>query len=161
MSRHLLVPLIALAALAACADRDLPTTPPVTQPTETSTGVTNARERLAARLAVALADPTTRREVVERLAASTAPEGKLQFQALMRADGSRPVGGGASPTCSPTSTPPAASSCTSPSRTIARRGRATRTSSSARSGRTARRRSPSTPPGRAVSCTRIVHRRCR
>lgn len=89
MSRHLLVPLIALAALAACADRDLPTTPPASQPIDTPNGVTTARERLAARLAVALADPTTRREVVERLAVSTAPEGKLQFQALMRADGSR------------------------------------------------------------------------
>jgi hypothetical protein len=89
MSRHLLVPLIALAALAACADRDLPTTPLASQPADTPNGVSTARERLAARLAVALADPTTRREVVERFAASTAPEGKLQFQALMRADGSR------------------------------------------------------------------------
>jgi len=89
MSRHLLIPLIALAALVACADRDLPTTPPIAQPTDAPGEVTTARERLAARLAVALADPTTRREVVDRLAASTAPEGKLQFQALMRTDGSR------------------------------------------------------------------------
>jgi hypothetical protein len=89
MSRHLLVPLIALAALAACADRDLPTTPPTALPTDASGGVSNARERLAARLAVALADPVTRNELVDRLAASTAPEGKLQFQALVRADGSR------------------------------------------------------------------------
>ncbi len=89
MSRHLLVPLIALAALAACADRDLPTAPLPDQPAAATDPTTTARERLAARLAVALADPVTRREVVDRLEASTAPEGKLQFQALVRADGSR------------------------------------------------------------------------
>ena len=89
MSRHLLVPLIALAALVACADRDLPTTPPSAQPTPGDGKATTPRERLAARLAVALADPITRGELVDRLGASTAPEGKLQFQALVRADGSR------------------------------------------------------------------------
>ena len=89
MSRHLLVTLAALVALAACADPDLPTSPPGTAPVGTLDGVTTPRERLAARLAVALADPAMPREVVARFAASTAPEGKLQFQALMRADGSR------------------------------------------------------------------------
>lgn len=93
MFRHLLhplVPLVALAALAACADRDLPTVPPPqgAAPSGAAQAAT-PRERLAARLAVALGDPTTRTELFNRLQASTAPEGKVQFQALARLDGNR------------------------------------------------------------------------
>lgn len=70
-------------ALAACADRDLPTAPPV--PTDAPAPQTLAmapRERLAQRLAVTLADPAVRADLLRRLQASRAPEGKVQFQAL-------------------------------------------------------------------------------
>lgn len=91
MSRHLLGPLVLLGALAACADRDLPTAPPPggAQSPPTASAAASPRERLAARLAVALGDPATRAELARRFDQSTAPEGKLQFQALVRADGSR------------------------------------------------------------------------
>lgn len=90
MSRHLLVPLVALAALAACADRDLPTVPPPqAEAPNGSAQAATPRERLALRLAVALRDPTTRAELYDRLQRSTAPEGKVQFQALARLDGNR------------------------------------------------------------------------
>jgi len=45
-----------------------------------------ARERLAQALAVALNDPATRSAVKARLDASNAPEGKLQFQALVQSN---------------------------------------------------------------------------
>ena len=45
-----------------------------------------ARERLAQLLAVALGDSGTRAAVKRRLDASNAPEGKVQFQALVQAD---------------------------------------------------------------------------
>lgn len=87
MSRSILVPLVLALAVAACGEQ-----PPLTMDTPVaSDAATPARERLAARLAVALADPALRRELAERFVASTAPEGKLQFQALARADNNRLV----------------------------------------------------------------------
>lgn len=91
MSRFTLVPLAAALLVVACSDHN-----PVTVNSTPSTPTvaahdpsTAARERLAARLAVALSDPTLRQEFAERFAASTAPEGKLQFQELAHADGNR------------------------------------------------------------------------
>ena len=88
MSRTLLVPLLAALAVAACGEQPptatLPADPAAPAPTASA-----ARERLAARLAVALADEGLRHEFATRFAESTAPEGKLQFQALARAEGSR------------------------------------------------------------------------
>jgi hypothetical protein len=59
--------------------------PPVGAPLA-ATAPTNARERLTMRLAAALGDPTLRETFKQRLDASRAPEGKLQFQALTRVD---------------------------------------------------------------------------
>lgn len=88
MSRFKLVPLCAALLVAACSDHDpAPLTLPSTQPS--ADAATTARERLAARLAVALADPALRQEFADRFATSDAPEGKLQFQELARADGNR------------------------------------------------------------------------
>jgi hypothetical protein len=90
MFRSTLVPLCAALVVAACSDH-APLTP-AGPPTDVATNAaTSARERLAARLAVALADPELRQEFVDRFAASDAPEGKLQFQALARADNQRLV----------------------------------------------------------------------
>ena len=77
----------ALVVLGACADHDSTTLPaaPINRAMPAS-AATTARERLAQRLAVALADPATRTALSQRLARSRAPEGKLQFQALVRAD---------------------------------------------------------------------------
>lgn len=80
------IPLLVLVALAAvaCSDQSMP------DPAAVSSAHPNApaaaRERLAHSLAVALRDPATRAAVKRRLDASNAPEGKVQFQALMRAD---------------------------------------------------------------------------
>jgi hypothetical protein len=87
MSRSILVPLTAALALASCGERS-----PVTHATDdplvvTPAHATAARERLAARLAVALADPVLRTDLATRFATSTAPEGKLQFQQLARLEG--------------------------------------------------------------------------
>ena len=91
MSRFTLVPLCAAMLVAACSDRDpitLSSTP--SSPTVVARDASvAARERLAARLAVALADPALRQEFADRFATSTAPEGKLQFQELAHADGNR------------------------------------------------------------------------
>lgn len=93
MPRYLLLPVVAVLAFAACADRDLPTAAPSRAPAPpTADGETAAatpRERLAFRLARALDDPATRQQLFDRLQRSTAPEGKVQFQALARLDGSR------------------------------------------------------------------------
>src|SRR5690606_3067057 len=88
MSRSLLVPLTAALLVAACSDHS---PAPLTLPGNSSAAdaSTNARERLAARLAMALADPALRQEFAQRFATSDAPEGKLQFQSLARADGNR------------------------------------------------------------------------
>lgn len=75
------LPTLLLGAVVACSE-STPTPaaldgPPVTVPVP-------ARERLAARLAVALDDPAVRASLADRFAHSHAPEGKLQFQALVR-----------------------------------------------------------------------------
>src|SRR5579862_1454140 len=83
------VPLLVLVAIAAaaCSDRNLPTaSPPVAAAPTSVTTARSARERLAHALAVALADPVTRAAIKQRLDQSNAPEGKLQFQALVAAD---------------------------------------------------------------------------
>lgn len=89
MSRTLLVPLLAALAVAACGDRNPVAPPPPADAGGPVTTTAAARERLAARLAVALTDESLRHEFAERFAASQAPEGKLQFQALARAEGDR------------------------------------------------------------------------
>jgi hypothetical protein len=84
MSRRVLwLVLIALGG-AACSDTPLPTAAPGSPASSVRTA-SAARERLAQALAIALADPATRTAVKARLDASNAPEGKLQFQALVRA----------------------------------------------------------------------------
>lgn len=86
MSRRLLCCTAFLLGLAACQGDDAPTPTAPTPAAATQTVATSPRERLALRLAVALADPATRAALKRRLDASHAPEGKLQFQALARAD---------------------------------------------------------------------------
>ena len=85
MSRR--VPLLFLVALAgtACSDRSNPTISPAHTDTRANTP-SAARERLAKALAMALSDPAARAAVKRRLDASNAPEGKVQFQALVRSD---------------------------------------------------------------------------
>lgn len=83
------LPVLLIAIGAACADRDLPSsvtnTPPPTAPSTAATPRA-ARERLTERLARAMADPAVRASFKRRFDASRAPEQKLQFQALARAD---------------------------------------------------------------------------
>jgi len=82
-----------LAAAAGCSESGV--TPAPTAPAAPTAATTApaahtaraAREHLTRALALALADPATRAAVKRRLDASNAPEGKLQFQALTRADG--------------------------------------------------------------------------
>jgi len=85
MSRRFL-PLFAIVLAAACTEPNLPSIsdPVVTASSPSAPRV--ARERLAERLARALADPAVRASLKQRLDASRAPERKLQFQALARAD---------------------------------------------------------------------------
>lgn len=90
MSRcALLLPLMAALAFAACGDRDAVTLSPPGDAATATTAPANARERLAARLAVALEDRALRAELAQRFSDSRAPEGKLQFQTLARADNNR------------------------------------------------------------------------
>lgn len=79
--------LCAMAVLAACQESDVPTQAVSSGPGPTLPEA--PRERLAARLAQALSDPVARQDLADRVAHSRAPEGKLQFQALARADDSR------------------------------------------------------------------------
>ena len=83
MSRR--VPLLVFMALAgaACSDRSVPTVASANTAAR-SNAPAAARERLAKALAVALGDPATRAAVKHRLDGSNAPEGKVQFQALVR-----------------------------------------------------------------------------
>ncbi len=86
MTRRPLPFLLLVIAAAGCVDRDLPTTPPASG-TETRAQATgSARERLAERLAIAMRSPGFRSSLKQKLDRSRAPEGKLQFQALARAD---------------------------------------------------------------------------
>ena len=80
--------LLFLTALlgAACSDPSAPTAASIATPAPRGNSAGPARERLAQALAVALADSNTRATVKRRLDASNAREGKLQFQALVRAD---------------------------------------------------------------------------
>ncbi len=84
MSRLCFVALVSTLAIAACGERDpspISTAPIPAAPTRVS-----AQEQLTAALARALADPAVRANFKKHLDASHAPEGKLQFQALLRAD---------------------------------------------------------------------------
>jgi hypothetical protein len=83
MSRRMLLLVVLAFAAAGCSDRAVPTASTAAAGTTTARA---ARERLAQSLAVALSDPATRGAVKRRLDASNAPEGKLQFQALVQAD---------------------------------------------------------------------------
>ena len=86
MSRRLLCCTAFLVGLAACQGEEA-SSPTAAAPTPTTAAVeASPRERLALRLAVALNDPATRAALKRKLDASHAPEGKLQFQALARAD---------------------------------------------------------------------------
>lgn len=78
--------LTALVLLGACADRDTTTLPRTSAEATPASNARTPRERLARRLATALTDPAVRASLAQRLARSHAPEGKLQFQALVRAD---------------------------------------------------------------------------
>jgi hypothetical protein len=85
MSRRLL-PLVALVFGVACSDANAPTASPA-EPVATQAATPRAaREHLARVLAMALSDPSTRAAVKRRLDASNAPEGKLQYQALLHSD---------------------------------------------------------------------------
>lgn len=79
MLQRIVVPILLLATVVACSDHP---NPAPTTPTAATDAPPPARERLAARLALALADPALRAELAAKFAASHAPEGKLQFQAL-------------------------------------------------------------------------------
>ena len=85
MSRHLFLALALTIAAVACGDREVPTTSPGT-PIPPSMRAAGPQERLAAALARALGDPAVRASFKRQLDASRAPEGKLQFQALLRSD---------------------------------------------------------------------------
>ncbi|HET9066321.1 MAG TPA: hypothetical protein VFN22_10930 [Gemmatimonadales bacterium] len=81
MLHRIVVPILLLTTIVACSEHP---TPPPTAPAAPADAPPPARERLAARLAVALADPVLRADLATRFDASHAPEGKLQFQALAR-----------------------------------------------------------------------------
>ncbi|HEY3933013.1 MAG TPA: hypothetical protein VGL65_00175 [Gemmatimonadales bacterium] len=85
MSRRVALLLFVTIVGTACSDHTLPTAsaPPTTASVTAGLSARTARERLARTLALALADPDTRAAVKQRLDASNAPEGKLQFQALV------------------------------------------------------------------------------
>ena len=86
MSRRLLCCTAFLVGLAACHGEEAPSPTGVASAPTTAAVEAPPRERLALRLAVALNDPATRAALKRKLDASHAPEGKLQFQALARAD---------------------------------------------------------------------------
>ena len=84
MFRRMLVPLIFAVGAGACAADHAVST--AGAPGAAVGVARNARERLARRLAMALADPALRAAIKHRLDVSNAPEGKLQFQALAHAE---------------------------------------------------------------------------
>lgn len=88
MSPRCLRSAVLLLGLVACSPDESapPASPPTHGPQVATAAPADARERLTQRLAVALGDPATRAALKRRLDASRAPEGKLQFQALARAD---------------------------------------------------------------------------
>jgi len=85
MSRRILLSVVVALLLVACSENSAPTIPTTSAAAHASAART-ARERLAQLLAVALGDSSTRAAVKRRLDASNAPEGKVQFQALVQAD---------------------------------------------------------------------------
>lgn len=87
MSRPVLFALAFTVAVTACGERNIPTTSSAPgTPAPSVRSPVSAREHLTAALARALGDPTVRAHFKRRLDASHAPEGKLQFQALLRSD---------------------------------------------------------------------------
>ena len=90
-----------LVAVAACSDRDAPTSPtsssaPAASPaalTPSAAGEREARERLARRLALALADPAFRTSVRAQLEGSTVREHKVHFQRFLEGNGSSALHG--------------------------------------------------------------------
>ncbi|HEY4321122.1 MAG TPA: hypothetical protein VGM77_08060 [Gemmatimonadales bacterium] len=86
MRRRLALLVAVTLAAGACSDALPPVSPPPAASAVRSTSRDAARERLAQALARALADPATRAAVKHRLDQSNAPEGKLQFQALLHAN---------------------------------------------------------------------------
>jgi hypothetical protein len=95
MFRRRFCALALLAAVAACGDRDAPTSPsrptsPAAGPAAVSlpsAGERQSRERLARRLALALADPVFRASVKAQLDGSPFREHKIHFQRFLRAGG--------------------------------------------------------------------------
>jgi hypothetical protein len=85
MSRRVLLSVGVALTLIGCSDHAVPTMS-TTAAAAHGIAARTARERLAQLLAVALGDSSTRAAVKRRLDASNAPEGKLQFQALVQAD---------------------------------------------------------------------------
>lgn len=85
--------LVLLAALAACSNPDAPTAPSAASPpaavSPAATGERVSRERLARRLALALADPGFRAAVKGRLDRSTIREHKVHFQRFLTDAGRR------------------------------------------------------------------------
>src|SRR5690606_32309960 len=74
--------ILPLAIVVGCSDEQPTTSPPADSPA--AAVAASPRERLTRRLALALADPAVRQDLADRLHRSSAPEGKLQFQALTR-----------------------------------------------------------------------------
>jgi hypothetical protein len=85
MSRRVVLSVAVALVLVACSENTVPTIS-TTSAAAHVTAARTARERLAQLLAVALGDSGTRAAVKRRLDASNAPEGKVQFQALVQAD---------------------------------------------------------------------------
>ena len=79
--------LTAVVLFGACTEHDTTTLPHSPPDVSAAQAAQTPRERLAHHLALALANPATRDALARRLEQSHAPEGKLQFQALVRADG--------------------------------------------------------------------------
>jgi len=85
MSRPVPWLLFVVIATAGCADHEFSSAGGVPPATHAVTAP-SAREHLAQMLAVALADPAMRAAVKQRLDASSAAEGKVEFRSLMQAD---------------------------------------------------------------------------
>src|SRR5690606_13968952 len=77
MFRRIFAPLAVVLVAVACSDRDpvTLTPPPDAATAPVANSAREARERLAERLAAALADPSLRAEFARRFATSDAPEG--------------------------------------------------------------------------------------
>ncbi|MGH7523688.1 MAG: hypothetical protein ACREK8_05230 [Gemmatimonadales bacterium] len=89
MCRRILLLVVGACTVLACSDHSVPTissAAPATAAAALTGAPRAARERLAQLLAIALGDSSTRAAVKRRLDASTAPEGKLQFQTLVSED---------------------------------------------------------------------------